>query len=155
MTHSSMTTRLFAMVVIVLAAVSGLLSANGKQSPASGWIHAQIRVAHVTGAVTVAHAQGIIAKLYNDDSLLPGDVVITAKESSAVLVFSSGSTVSIGPASKTVVAEFTQDPFPADVILHFLRKGLETPYTVRIPVRRPGGLACALTAIRGTEIMAT
>jgi hypothetical protein len=105
------------MVVIVLAAVSGLLSANGKQSPASGWIHAQIRVAHVTGAVTVAHAQGIIAKLYNDDSLLPGDVVITAKESSAVLVFSSGSTVSIGPASKTVVAEFTQDPFPADVIL--------------------------------------
>ncbi len=74
--------------------------------------------------------------LHSNDSLLHGVVVTTAKGSSAILVFSSGSTVSIEPDSKVVIDEFTQDPFPAEVTLADAR---EEPATSHLKLTLPYG----------------
>ena len=98
-----MKARLFAIMVLGLAAICLLPAMNGQQPPASpgpGTIQAQIKAARVISQVTVTHAQGISAELHNNDSLVSGDTITTAKESSVVLVFSNGSTVSIGQDSQ-------------------------------------------------------
>ena len=114
------------MVVFSVAAICLLSNANGQQSPAAsgaGSIQAQIKAARVvkqvtvTGQVMVTRAQGGPVKLKSNDSLGAGDVVITAEDSSVVLVFSNGSTVTIGQKSEVSVDTFTQDPFAADVNL--------------------------------------
>ena len=114
------------MVVFSVAAICLLSNANEQQSPAAsgpGTIQAQIKAARVvkqvtvTGQAVVTHAQGSEVKLKSNDSLAAGDVVTTLDDSSVVLVFSNGSTVTIGQNSKVSVDTFTQDPFAADVNL--------------------------------------
>jgi hypothetical protein len=121
-----MKARLFAMVVFCVAAICLLSNANGQQSPTAsgaGTIQAQIKAARVVkevtvrGLVMVTRAQGGSVKLRSNDSLVAGDVVRTAVAASVVLVFSNGSTVTIGEQSEVSVDTFTQDPFAADVNL--------------------------------------
>lgn len=115
-----------------LAAICLLPGANGQEPAAAagvGSIEAQIKAARVVGQVTVMRAQGAAVALRNGDSLQAGDVVVTAKESSVVLVFSNGSTVSVAQDSKVAVDEFTQDPFAADVKLTELKEEPTTLHT--------------------------
>jgi hypothetical protein len=120
------------MLALGLAAIFLPPSMNGQQPRTSnvpGSIQAQIKAARVVGMVTVTQAQGTTAALHNNDSLSQGDVVVTAKGSSVVLVFSNGSTVSIGQDSRVAVDEFTQDPFAADVKLTALSEEPTTSHT--------------------------
>ena len=72
----------------------------------------QIKAVRVVGDVKVVHAANpTAAALSNNDAVAQGDVIITAKQSSVVLVFSNGSTMSLGQDSKLAVDEFLQDPF--------------------------------------------
>jgi len=120
------------MVVLSLAAIFLLPNANGEQQAAPsgpGVIQAQIKAARVVGQVTVTRTQGAVVVLQNNDLLSPGDIVVTGKESSVVLVFSNGSTVSIGQDSRVSVDEFTQDPFAEDVKLSELKEEPTTSHT--------------------------
>jgi hypothetical protein len=120
------------MLVLGFAAICLAPSTSGQQTaptPGQGQIQAQIKVARVVGQVTVARADATTAMLHNYDPLSQGDVVITAKGASVVLVFSNGSTVSIGPDSKVAVDEFTQDPFDKNVKLTDLKEEPTTSHT--------------------------
>jgi len=120
------------MLVLGFVAIYLIPSTNGQQAapvPGQGQIQAQIKAARVVGQVTVARADATTAMLNNNDPLSHGDVVITAKASSVVLVFSNGSTVSLGPDSKLAVDEFTQDPFDKDVKLTDLTEEPTTSQT--------------------------
>jgi hypothetical protein len=115
-----MKARFFAMMVLGVAAICLLHRVSAQQPPSvpgAGMIQAQIKAARVVGKVNVTHAQGIGVELHNNDPLVEGDVVDTAVNSSVVLVFSNGSTVSIEQNSRVSVDTFTQDPFAADVKL--------------------------------------
>jgi hypothetical protein len=120
------------MVVLSFAAICLLPNANGQQQAAPsgpGVIQAQIKAARVVGQVTVTRTQGAVVILQNNDLLSAGDIVVTGKESSVVLVFSNGSTVSIGQDSRVSVDEFTQDPFAEDVKLSELKEEPTTSHT--------------------------
>jgi hypothetical protein len=118
--------------VLSFAAICLLPNANGQQQAAPsgpGVIQAQIKAARVVGQVTVTRTQGAVVILQNNDLLSAGDIVVTGKESSVVLVFSNGSTVSIGQDSRVSVDEFTQDPFAEDVKLSELKEEPTTSHT--------------------------
>jgi hypothetical protein len=127
-----MKARLFAMVVFGVAAICLLPRTNGQQSPTApgpGLIQEQIKAARVRETVMVIHAQGTSVALRDEDLLVQGDVVTTALKSSVVLVFSNGSTVSIGPESRVAIDEFTQDPFAADVKLSEIKEEPSVSHT--------------------------
>lgn len=120
------------MVVLGVAAICLAPSTSGLQAATihgQGQIQAQIKVARVVGHVTVSRADATTATLRNNDPLSQGDVVVTAKGSSVILVFSNGSTASLGPDSRLAVDEFSQDPFDQDVKLADIKEEPTTSHT--------------------------
>jgi ferric-dicitrate binding protein FerR (iron transport regulator) len=128
-----MKAQLFAVLVLGFAAIFLVPNASAQQAtsiPGQGQIQGQIKAARVVGLVTVARAgAAVLVTLSNNDPVLQGDVVVTGKGSSVVLVFSNGSTVSVGPDSRLAVDEFTQDPFAQDVKLTDLKQEPTTSHT--------------------------
>jgi hypothetical protein len=75
---------------------------------------ARITAARVRGEVfATIKATGVRSPLVENAVVAQGAIVSTSKDSSVVLVFSNGATVSLSPESDLDIEEFTQDPFPA------------------------------------------
>lgn len=72
----------------------------------------QIFAKQVVGKVSV-QLNGATTDIKNDDAISQASTVITAKESSVVLVFSNGATVQLGAETTMVIEQFLQDPFAA------------------------------------------
>ena len=90
----------------------------------------QIRAVRVVGNVTVTHgANKTAVAVHDDDSLAQGDVLTTASASSVVLVFSNGSTISLGQSSRLVINQFLQDPFGQNVKVAELEAEPSTSHT--------------------------
>jgi len=100
--------------VVVFGLLVACLAAGVAGEPAP--VRGQIKAVRVVGQVQVTRGvdQAPIA-LQNNDAVAPGDVVITTKDASVVLVFSNGSTVSLGQESRLAIDEFLQDPFGAEI----------------------------------------
>lgn len=71
-----------------------------------------VLVARVTGTATLT-VDGVATTLTVDAKIPPAALVRTQPNSSAVLVFSNGSTVQLGADTEVVLKEFRQNPFSA------------------------------------------
>jgi hypothetical protein len=122
-----MKTRLLALVAFGVLATCLIQNTYGQQpqSPPG-----QIKAVRVMGQVTVTRAaDNATIALQNNAALTQGDVVTTAKNASVVLVFSNGSTVSLGQDSKLAVDEFLQDPFAEAVKVSQIKEEPSTSHT--------------------------
>src|SRR4051812_30290390 len=70
----------------------------------------QISAAKVTGSVQVKVADKT-RDLHNGDNVEQSATVITALNSSVVLVFSNGATTQLGAETTLTIEQFLQDPF--------------------------------------------
>lgn len=90
----------------------------------------KILAVRVVGDVSaVRGADKTTVKLKNNDAVTQGEVVVTGKGSSVVLVFSNGSTVSLAENSRLSVDEFMQDPFGQDIKVADLTSEPSTSHT--------------------------
>jgi hypothetical protein len=116
-----MKTRLLAVLALGVIAMSLTLSAEGQGTPGTGAAGApqalgQIKAVRVVGDVTVRHgADQTAVAVKDDDALVQGDTIVTAKNASVVLVFSNGSTVSLAGDSQLAIDQFLQDPFGQEI----------------------------------------
>jgi hypothetical protein len=108
-----MKARLFASLVFGVVVIGLALSAHAQQAQLPP---GQIKAVRIIGQVTVNRAADkSTGALQNNDALAQGDVITTAKDASVVLVFSNGSTVSVGQDSRLAIDEFLQDPFGQEI----------------------------------------
>ncbi len=106
-----MNVRLFALMAIAVVGLCASAFGQGAPTPVG-----QIRAVRIVGDVKVTHgASQTTAALRDNDSLTQGDIIVTAKASSVVLVFSNGSTINLGQDSRMAIDEFLQDPFSQDI----------------------------------------
>ena len=109
-----MKARLLSVFVLGVIAMSLTLSVRGQNAPApqtAAPAVGQIKAVRVIGDVKVMHADKTTVAIKDNDSVTQGDSIITAKESSVVLVFSNGSTVNLAQDSQLAIDQFLQDPF--------------------------------------------
>jgi hypothetical protein len=110
-----MKARLLASIVLGVFALALTLSSFGQGAPAP---LGQIKAVRVVGDVKVMRGpDNATIALQDNDVVNQGDVVLTAKDSSVVLVFSNGSTVSLAHDSRLTIDQFLQDPFGQEVKL--------------------------------------
>ncbi len=122
-----MKARLLATVVLCVLAAGLTLSVHGQGAPAT---LGQIKAVRVMGDVKVVRSPGnTTIALHDNDAVTQGDVVITAKESSVVLVFSNGSTVNLAQDSKLAIDQFLQDPFGQEVKVADLKEEPSASHT--------------------------
>ncbi len=118
---------------LIAAAISGIIAMSLTVTTFAQGVPAtpgQIRAVRVVGEVSVTHgADKTAIAVHDDDSLAQGDVVTTAKASSVVLVFSNGSTLSIGQSSRLAIDQFLQDPFGQNVKVAELEAEPSTSHT--------------------------
>jgi hypothetical protein len=106
-TSLPMRTRILALLFATCVALA--LSASALAADAVSGI---IKVAKVTGSVSMTiKATGTVTKLSDDSFVSEGAIVTTEKDSSVILVFSNGATVNLVEDSELDIAKFTQDPF--------------------------------------------
>jgi hypothetical protein len=99
------------------AFVATALSLSAVAQTAAG----RIKAAKVEGEVTKISASGSSVPLKAGDELTETDAVLTGKTASVVLVFSNGSSVKVGPASRLAVDEFKMDPLAEDIKISELK----------------------------------
>ena len=105
-----MKARFLASIAVGILALGLTLRTYVQGSPASP--AGQIKAVRVVGDVQLLRGPGNPAvALHDNDAVVQGDVVITAKASSVVLVFSNGSTVNLAQDSRLAIDQFLQDPF--------------------------------------------
>jgi hypothetical protein len=122
-----MKARLFASVVLGVFAMGLALSVYGQGAPAP---LGQIKAVRVVGDVKVLRGPGdTTIALHDNDAVTQGDVVLTAKDSSVVLVFSNGSTVNLAQDSRLAIDQFLQDPFGQEVKLADLKEEPSASHT--------------------------
>lgn len=98
---------------IAIVALALLLATGMQAQPTEP---GYIRLARVTGTVTVEDkATREQSAAREVPEIAQGTIVRTAADSSVILVFSNGSTVSLGADSVLDVEEFLQDPFGGDL----------------------------------------
>lgn len=99
------------LMVGAFVAVSALRAqAPASTSPASDPPPGLVLVAQVRGTVTKT-VNGQVTTLKINDSVEQTAKVITARDSSVVLVFSNGATTQLGDDTEMVLEQFLQDPF--------------------------------------------
>ena len=102
-----MRSRFIAIFLVTCLALAGAASAL-----AADVVSGVIKVAKLTGSVTMTiKATGTVTKLTEDSLVSEGAVVSTAMGSSVILVFSNGATVNLAEDSELDIAKFSQDPF--------------------------------------------
>jgi hypothetical protein len=101
---------LFAFVVSAVSRAQTPAAAPADPLPSQA---GEIKAAKVTGSVSVKVADQT-RDLHNGDSVEQNATVITALNSSVVLVFSNGATTQLGADTVMTVEQFLQDPFAQD-----------------------------------------
>lgn len=126
-----MKVRLSAAFLLGVIAMGLTLSAlaQGAQQPQTA-VPGKILAVRVVGEVSaVRGVDKATVTLKNNDPVTQGDVVVTGANSSVVLVFSNGSTVSLAQNSRLSVDEFLQDPFGQDIKVADLTAEPSTSHT--------------------------
>ncbi len=117
-----------ALLVFAFVRVSGAESAAVAQSAMPP---GQIVAKQVVGKVSV-QLNGTTTDLKNDDAVSQASTIITARESSVVLVLSNGATVQLGAETTMVIEEFLQNPFAATISMANM---VEEPTTSKTKLR--------------------
>ena len=86
-------------VLALALGVSGVFAPNRGQA-----LGASTTVTVLGGAVSVRHANGVVADAVDGEVLGPGDTIETGTEGRAVLTFFEGSTVEIEPGTSLAVS---------------------------------------------------
>jgi hypothetical protein len=102
--------------VVILGIFVGLGSVDAQPAaPAPVKVKGKIVAARVEGHVdAISKADGKTRVLKSGDALSDGMRIVTAPESSVILVFSNGASVDVAGDSSLDIDEFMQDPFAAD-----------------------------------------
>lgn len=88
----------------------------------------QIVAKKIVGKVTV-ELNGTATELHDNDRVSQSAKVITAKDSSVILVFSNGATTQLGADTTLVIEEFMQDPFAQQIDVGALTQEPTTSHT--------------------------
>lgn len=119
------------------------LKAEEKQVRAPG----RIIIAKVVGKVTAENpSQKITRTLKANDVISEKYTVTSAPDSSAILVFSNGSTVKVNSDTRLVIEEFLQDPFADSVPMSSAKEEPSTSVT-RLNLKK-GALICNVKKLR-------
>jgi hypothetical protein len=119
------------------------LKAEEKQVRAPG----RIVIAKVLGTVTAENPSQKISRTLKTNDVISDEYTVTsAPESSAILVFSNGSTVKVNPDTILVIEEFLQDPFANSVSMSSATEEPSTSVT-RLNLKK-GALVCNVKKLR-------
>lgn len=134
---------IFWLVTLCCVLLPFSLNAQEKQVRKPG----RIMVVKVIGKVTAENpSQTITRTLKANDVITEKYTVISAEDSSAILVFSNGSTVKVNSNTRLVIEEFLQDPFADSVPMSSAKEEPSTSVT-RLNLKK-GSLICKVKKLR-------
>ena len=120
---------------ILLAAVIALLSLHASAQQ-DAMVPGKIRAVKVDGNVwQVLQSSGQRERLNVGDFLRQGNLVETAADGSAILLFDNGSTMNLRPGTKFSINEFLRDPFDAQKVDYKNLKNEPTRSVTKVKVQ--------------------